>query len=175
MASHHLPIASLVAVAVLAAGCSGNDDDGVAPSATDDTPPASSIAVTTDVTTSPPGPTTLAPATNPNTNQTTTTERAVTTTGSPSDEVPTGADDPRVVFAIDDTSDHFGYPRDEISVASIEAVTWPTTALGCPATGVTYAEVEVPGYRITLSWADVTIVYHGALDGTLPFRCEFLD
>jgi len=91
------------------------------------------------------------------------------------DGVPASADDPRIVAAIDEVSERFGYPRDEITLVSIEAVTWPDTSLGCPATGVEYEQVEVPGYRVTLRWIDVDIVYHGALDGTPPFHCEFLD
>lgn len=169
MATPFRPIAALLVVSVFGTACSGDDDSAVTPIGTRDTSAASSTVVTTDVDTNPEATTTLvATSTMP--------EGPMTTEEPPfDDEVPAGPKDPRVVWAIDETSEHFGYPRDEISVTSIEPVTWPTTALGCPATGVTYAEVEVPGYRITLTWTDVTIVYHGALDGTPPFRCEFLD
>lgn len=38
----------------------------------------------------------------------------------------------------------------QITVKEIEEVTWPDSSLGCPERGKTYAQVLVPGYRLTL-------------------------
>jgi hypothetical protein len=67
-----------------------------------------------------------------------------------------------------------GYPASEITLISYEDVTWPNSALGCPKTGMMYAQVLTPGYRIVLGWKDLKYTYHGKA-GSPPFRCQFLE
>ena len=43
-----------------------------------------------------------------------------------------------------------GIEADDIFQFSIEAVEWPDASLGCPQTGMTYAQVITPGYKILL-------------------------
>lgn len=82
--------------------------------------------------------------------------------------------DRRVTAARDDLVERFGYDPSSISVVSIEQVTWPNAALGCPATDRQYTQMTVEGYRIVLAWKDVQFRYHGAA-GELPFLCQFLE
>jgi len=53
-----------------------------------------------------------------------------------------------------------GIGEAQIAVASVEAVTWPDTSLGCPKPGMFYAQVITPGYRIVLSHAGEIYEYH---------------
>ena len=97
-----------------------------------------------------------------------TTVPAVSTT------IPPG-NDQRVAAARQDLQRRFGYNDAEIALVSVEEdITWPTTALGCPANDKVYAQALVEGYRIVLSWKSTTFKYHGA-DGELPSLCQFLD
>lgn len=43
-----------------------------------------------------------------------------------------------------------GLSVEEIFLFSVEPVEWPDASLGCPQTGMTYAQVITPGYRILL-------------------------
>jgi hypothetical protein len=43
-----------------------------------------------------------------------------------------------------------GISVEEIFLFSVEAVEWPDASLGCPQTGMAYAQVITPGYRILL-------------------------
>lgn len=49
---------------------------------------------------------------------------------------------------------------DAITVESVEEVTWPDSALGCPEPGMMYLQVLTPGYRIVLSAKGTEYVYH---------------
>jgi len=53
-----------------------------------------------------------------------------------------------------------GIDKSNIGVVAVEAVNWPDTSLGCPQPDMMYAQVITPGYRILLSYADETYVYH---------------
>ncbi len=49
---------------------------------------------------------------------------------------------------------------DALAVVSIEAVEWPSAALGCPQPDMVYAAVITPGYRIVLEMGDARYVVH---------------
>lgn len=51
-------------------------------------------------------------------------------------------------------------PVDEIKLISADPVVWPNSALGCPADGMAYAEVQVDGMLITLEADGQTYTYH---------------
>jgi len=53
-----------------------------------------------------------------------------------------------------------GVDRSEIAVVKVEAVNWPDASLGCPQPDMMYAQVITPGFRILLSYAGETYVYH---------------
>lgn len=88
---------------------------------------------------------------------------------------PPAATDPRVAAARRDLQRRYGYDPDEISVSSIEKVTWPNEARGCPQTDRTYEPKPLAGYRITMAWKDIRFKYHGADDDPEPFLCQYLD
>jgi len=49
-----------------------------------------------------------------------------------------------------DLASRLGVTENEISVISVEAVTWNDSSLGCPEKGMMYIQVLTPGYRIIL-------------------------
>ena len=49
---------------------------------------------------------------------------------------------------------------DEISLASVEAVTWNDSSLGCPSAGGMYLQVLTPGYKIILMAEGKEYSYH---------------
>lgn len=58
----------------------------------------------------------------------------------------------------------------EIKTESVETVTWPSGALGCPKPGMNYTQALVPGYRIVLIANGRKFSYHGRKGGD-PFYC----
>jgi len=62
--------------------------------------------------------------------------------------------------AKEDLAGRKGIDKDEITVTAVEAVNWPDTSLGCPVPDMMYTQVITPGYRILLSYAEETYVYH---------------
>lgn len=72
--------------------------------------------------------------------------------------------DPAEAQLVKKTGEHlekkFGIPANQITVFSIQAVTWPDASLGCPKQGISYAQVETPGYLILLEAAGQTYNYH---------------
>ena len=95
------------------------------------------------------------------------------TTGASSPPASSNSDE-RVEAARRDLVSRFGYDASTIRLVSIEPVTWPNAALGCPETDKHYSQVTVEGYRIVLAWKDLTFNYHGE-NGRLPFLCQFLE
>lgn len=83
--------------------------------------------------------------------------------------------DARIAAARAHAVTRFGYDPEEISVVSVEQVTWPSSAIGCPHHESSYSPTPVPGYRIVLGWNDVRLRYHGAEGDRAPKLCEFLD
>jgi hypothetical protein len=57
-------------------------------------------------------------------------------------------------------ADRLGLDLEEVSVESVEEVTWPDSALGCPAPGMMYLQVLTPGYRIVLAAEGEEYAYH---------------
>ncbi|MBE0431386.1 MAG: hypothetical protein IBX67_06135 [Dehalococcoidia bacterium] len=62
--------------------------------------------------------------------------------------------------AKEDLAGRKGIDKGEIEVVKVEAVNWPDTSLGCPQPDMMYAQVITPGFRILLSYAGETYVYH---------------
>jgi hypothetical protein len=58
-----------------------------------------------------------------------------------------------------------------IAVESVEAVDWPSTALGCPQPGMMYAQVITPGYKVILVAGGQHYSYHTD-QGTKAVLCE---
>jgi hypothetical protein len=52
-----------------------------------------------------------------------------------------------------------------VTVASVEAVSWPTSALGCPQPGVMYSQLVTPGFKVVVSANGQSYEYHADLGG----------
>jgi hypothetical protein len=76
-----------------------------------------------------------------------------------------------LAHAIADMAEQVGARPGDVMVVTLEKVTWPDEAMGCPRPGQTYPQVRVQGYRIVLRAKGEEAVYHGA-SGRLPFRCD---
>ena len=60
---------------------------------------------------------------------------------------------------------------DQITVVLIEKVDWPDTSLGLPEPDMAYAQVIVPGFKITLRALGQDYIYHaGVLGGNMVVR-----
>ena len=59
-----------------------------------------------------------------------------------------------------DLAQRLSIPLDQIAIVKVEEVEWPDASLGCPEPGKMYAQVIIPGYRITLSAKGQTYDYH---------------
>lgn len=70
-----------------------------------------------------------------------------------------------------DLAERLGVGVETIELAGLEAVEWPTTALGCPQPGMLYAQVITPGYRIELSHGGITYSYHSDRGSRIVY-CE---
>ena len=73
--------------------------------------------------------------------------------------------------ALLDLAAHLGIPREEVTVVSVEEVTWPDGSLGCPEPGHVYTQVLTDGTLVVLRAGGSTFRYHAAA-GRAPFRCE---
>ena len=73
-------------------------------------------------------------------------------------------------IAIDDLVERIGVGPDDITVVSVDEVTWRDASLGCPRKGFDYAQVLTPGIRIVLAVDDTEYRYHGG-NGQDPFYC----
>ncbi len=67
---------------------------------------------------------------------------------------------PAVEAAKQDLANRRSVAIDQISVATLTSVTWPSTALGCPQPGLMYAQIVTPGYKIVLQVGGQTYEYH---------------
>jgi len=72
--------------------------------------------------------------------------------------------DPDATRLVEKSREHlvkkFGISSDQITVFSVQAVTWPDASLGCAQAGMSYAQAETPGYMILLEAAGKTYNYH---------------
>jgi hypothetical protein len=57
-----------------------------------------------------------------------------------------------------------GVAATAIKLVSAEAVEWPDAGLGCPAPGMTYAQVVTPGYRLVFQAGDTRYEIHTGTD-----------
>ena len=74
-------------------------------------------------------------------------------------------------------AERLSVPANALKLVSDEVVQWPDTSLGCPEAGMAYAQVIVPGHRITFDHDGRNYEVHTAgegSDGTLPalVSCE---
>ncbi|WP_322512885.1 hypothetical protein [Chloroflexus sp.] len=70
-----------------------------------------------------------------------------------------------------DLAQRLGIDVAAIEVVSVEAVTWPDGALGCPRPGMAYIQVLIDGLRILLRVGDQLYPYHSG-NNQPPFLCE---
>jgi hypothetical protein len=65
-----------------------------------------------------------------------------------------------VKLAKDDLSARLSISDEEITVISVESVNWPDTSIGLPEPDKVYAQVIVPGFKITLGALGQDYLYH---------------
>ncbi len=65
-----------------------------------------------------------------------------------------------VQAAIQDLSQRLDVPAEQITVVTMERVTWPDTSLGNPQPGQVYAQVLTEGYRVVLEAGGAQYEYH---------------
>ena len=65
-----------------------------------------------------------------------------------------------VDIAVKDLAQRLSVPLDEIKVSAVYDVIWPDAGLGCPRSGVAYAQVLTTGYLILLEYNSVKYEYH---------------
>ena len=157
-------LAALLVALLLVAGC-GSDDKAPGPS------PTRTLVPPTATATREPEPERNSP-TPTATDLPSALEIGATPTPVSVLQIPADAE-PFILRAIDDLASQAGIERDDIHLLSVDAFTWPDTALGC-ATRATEGETTstlVPGYRILLSTANRIVVYHTDRDETI-FECD---
>lgn len=97
--------------------------------------------------------------------------RAAGSSSAPSAEAPWAVPADVLDPLLDDAASRTGSPRESITVAEAEAVTWPTGALGCPAPGMMYTQALVDGWQVILLAGETRIDYRATGPG--QFRvCE---
>lgn len=75
---------------------------------------------------------------------------------------------PKVVdLAKEDLAKTLSISVNDIELAGIEEITWPTSALGYPKPDEQYLQVETPGFKILLMYKDVTYEYHSDTKDTI--------
>jgi hypothetical protein len=65
-----------------------------------------------------------------------------------------------VVAAIDAAAGEADVNRNDVRILSYEEREWPSTALGCPQPGFSYAQVVTPGYLVLLQADGTEFTYH---------------
>lgn len=128
----------LLLLCLVTASCQiGGDSDDQEPTTTP-APPAPSIAL--------PSPT---PA------QSTSTPAAPTVTPARQEPLPAA-----VEAALAQAASDFGVSRAEVELSNYSEQLWPSTALGCPEPGTSYAQIVVPGYQVVVSIDQTVAIYH---------------
>ncbi len=69
--------------------------------------------------------------------------------------------------AVADLAQRLGVAAEQITVASMERVTWPDTSLGNPQPGMMYPQVLTDGYRVILQHAGEAFEYHTDMGTTV--------
>jgi hypothetical protein len=93
--------------------------------------------------------------------------------GAPADDgdPAAGSSDSReITIATADAAERAGVAEEDVTFVSIEFVTWPDGALGCPEPDQMYTQALVDGYRIVLEAGGERYTYHGEVGGD-PFYC----
>lgn len=149
---------ALLCIGLMSAGCGPAAAPSATPAPIVVPPVAPPTASATPVPASPqPGATAL-PATPPpgaTTLPATSTPPVVQPAGTP-----VTPSDAVVRLALADLAAQLKIPEANIVVKSISAVSWPTSALGCPQAGQMYLQVVTPGYRIILTAGGADYEYH---------------
>jgi hypothetical protein len=65
-----------------------------------------------------------------------------------------------VQLAEQDLANRLGVPVSDISVVSVNSVSWPDSSLGLPQPGMAYSQMVTPGYNIQLQVNNQTYDYH---------------
>ena len=71
---------------------------------------------------------------------------------------------PVLLMARQDLSHRLGISSDSIRLARMEKVGWPDTSLGNPQPGGLYAQMLVPGFKLTLEALAQCYLYHTSRD-----------
>jgi hypothetical protein len=79
---------------------------------------------------------------------------------------------PAIEAAIDAAAREFGIERAEIGIETFAERNWPSTALGCPEPGRSYAQIITAGFRIVLRIDGAAVVYHADETGAAVVRCD---
>lgn len=69
-------------------------------------------------------------------------------------------EDPLVALIAADAAERAEVNLPDVTLISMQPVTWPATHLGCPDPELGYAEVEIEGYILTVSAGNSTYTYH---------------
>ena len=179
MTSRRVIIAALVVLAACGAEADGTQPSPVPESTVSDEPepPSDDPADAQPPSTEPPAtepPTTDLPATEPPSTDPPATDPPATER--PATEPPGTDAQPQTTaerlaqIAIDDLVGRIGVTAADITVVSVEEVTWRDASLGCPRKGFDYAQVLTPGIRIVLAVDGTEYRYHGG-GGQDPFYC----
>jgi hypothetical protein len=78
---------------------------------------------------------------------------------------------PLIEKAKTDLAQRLSIPASQINAAETKQVFWPDASLGCPQPGLTYTQVEVPGYLIILQSNGNEFEYHANIHDYI-FYCE---
>ena len=65
-----------------------------------------------------------------------------------------------------DASKRAGVPLAEVTLLTLEPVTWADGSLGCPEPGMMYTQALVRGYRIRVDAAGTPMTYHTGATST---------
>jgi hypothetical protein len=77
-----------------------------------------------------------------------------------------------VEAALDAAERDFGINRMDFRVEAVEERRWPSTALGCPQPGRSYAQIIVSGLRVVLRVDGELVAYHVDDGGLAVVRCD---
>lgn len=78
-----------------------------------------------------------------------------------------------VMLAVSAAANEAGLPEDDVRVLSYTEREWPSTALGCPQPGFSYAQVVTPGYHVQLQAGETTYEYHTNLTNNVILCATF--
>jgi hypothetical protein len=66
-------------------------------------------------------------------------------------------------LAVRDAATQWNVPQARVRLATLLAVHWPDSSLGCPKPNGIYEEQSMPGYRIVLRMEAETAIYHASI------------